>query len=211
MRSVLLAVPVILTLSAISTSVADDLYPPPWRGEEGTTYARWEFLTDDNYPPPDDEFNPYGPAQMEVWPGMGQEWWPEWGGRIGVWPMSGVARAVIPNRPEPFPYKDIWVQVTWAAQVPNGFPLVWEEDSGTQSSILNEIQLEPTNEPPPAGEFWYHTTYLIHLEPNPPFETVRLDGSVMVDEIVIDTICIPEPTTIALVCLVAGLALLRRR
>ena len=50
----------------------------------------------------------------------------------------------------------------------------------------------------------------LNIEPNPAFEIVRIDGAVMVDEIVIDTICIPEPASLALLGL-GGLALMRRR
>jgi len=88
---------------------------------------------------------------------------------------------------------------------------VSEKDSATPGTVINEIQLDPTLEPPPADDFWYHTTFLIHLEPNPDFEIVKIDGAVMVDEIVIDTICIPEPSTVALLILGAGAFFLRRK
>ena len=57
---------------------------------------------------------------------------------------------------------------------------------------------------------WVHSTYLIHLEPNPAWEIVKIDGTLVVDEIVIDTICFPEPAAMGVLA-VGGLALLRRR
>ena len=152
----------------------DDMYPPPWRGEEGTTLTIWEFGTDDPEPLPDFEFNPYGQASAAMYPGVGQEWWDLWGGRQGVWPLSGTSEFTIPNRPEPLPYKDIWVQITWAPQAPDTYPLVSEKDSATPGTVINELQLEATLEDPPADDFWYHTTFLIHLEPNPDFEIVKI-------------------------------------
>jgi len=191
-------------------AVADDLNPPPWRGQEGTTYARWEFLTADPNPLPDEQVNPYGQADMSVWSGAGQHWMEVWGGRAGVWPLSGAMEVWIPNQPEMLPYKDIRVQISWAPQAPGSQPLITEKDSALEAWLVDEMLLEPTLEPPPVGENWIHSTFTIHIEPNPLSETVRIDGAVMVDEVVIDTICIPEPATLGLV-MAGGLAALRWR
>jgi hypothetical protein len=191
---------------------ADDINPPPWRGGIGTTFTHWGFGTNDNTPSPDNEVNPYGSASAEVWPGVGQLWWATWGGRDGVWPLSGAMEFEIPNRPYPFEYKDIWVQVTWAQQAPGTYPIVSETLSAENGTVINEVTLEATGEPYPAGEHWMHTTYLIHIEPNPSYEIVRIDGAVMVDQVVIDTQCIPEPVTLSLLSLgLGGAAVLRRR
>jgi hypothetical protein len=194
----------------VGLAFAEDLNPAPFRGQDGTTYARWEFLTPDAQPIPDEQVNPYGTAAMQIWPGVGQEYWPVWGGRDGVWPLSGTAEIGIDNRPEQLPYKDIWVQLTWTEQVPDVVPLVWETISGIEAELVDDILLNPTGEAPPADGFWHHSTYLIHIEPNPDFEIIRIDGAIMVDELVIDTICIPEPCSIALLAM-GGMALLRRK
>jgi len=208
--AVFLVAALFLCSAHIGSVFAEDLNPAPFRGQEGTTYALWEFPTGDPQPVPDDEFNPYGGAAMQIWPGVGQGYWPSWGGRVGVWPLSGAAEIGIDNRPEGLEYKDIWVQLTWAEQVPGVAPLVWETISGVEADVVDELVLGPTGEADPAGEFWHHTTYLIHLEPNPDFEIVRIDGAVMIDELVIDTICAPEPCTIALLSM-GGIVLLRRK
>jgi hypothetical protein len=208
--TVILIVSVFVCNFSVNPTSAEDLNPPDFRYQDGTTYARWEFFTDDPMPIPDDQFNPYGTASMEIWPGVGQAYWPQWGGRDGVWPLSGAAEIAIDNRPEPLPYKDILVQLTWAEQVQDVVPLIWETISGVEAELLDQVTLNPTGEAPPADGFWYHSTYLIHLEPNPDFEIVRIDGAVMIDELVIDTICIPEPCTIALLGL-GGMVLLRRK
>ena len=207
---VFLILAVIVCNFSLDLAYAEDLNPAPFRGQDGTTYARWEFLTPDDQPIPDELFNPYGSTTMQIWPGVGQEYWPDWGTRTGVWPLSGAAEISIENRPEPLPYKDIWVQLTWAEQVQGVVPLVWETISGIEAEVHDQIVLNPTGEPSPADGFWYHTTYLIHLEPNPDFEIIRIDGAVMIDELVIDTICAPEPCTIALLGM-GGIVLLRRK
>ena len=196
-------------LAASAAVLADDLNPPPWRGQDGTTYAQWEFMTENPGPLPDMGDNPYGDTTMTVYTGVGQEWWDVWGGRDGVWPLSGLIEIEIPNRPEPLPYKEIWVQVTWAAQTPGGMPYLSETISGEAMTVAGDIELEPTLELPPADGLWHHTTYTVRLYPNPDFEIIRLGGSIMVDELVIDTICIPEPMTLSLVGL-GALALLKR-
>lgn len=179
------------------SAFADDINPPPWpRGSEGTTYAMWEFLTPDTIP--DEEMNEYGQSELIPYPGWEQEWEQEWGGRIGVWPLSGAIDIHIPNRPEPLPFKDIWIQVTWAEQFPGAVPTVseqWVNNPPLEADLVGEIVLEPTGYLGP----WIHSTYHIHLEPNPDFELIRIEGGIMVDQIVIDTICIPEPSTLALI------------
>lgn len=195
MRSVftmLLIVTVALTCTI--PALAHDLNPPSWRGKPGTTFALWEFLTPNPTPPADAVNNPCGTPQLQVWPGVGQQWWPIWGYSLGVWPLSGACEIFIPNFPSPNPYKYVWVQITWAAEVPDAVPFVREKNSRKWAQVINEVELGPTGEPLPAGQSWMHTTYLIYLEPNPPSEIVRIDGGVMVDEIVVDTICVPEPS-----------------
>lgn len=208
--SILTGVVLLFSVVGVPSAQADDLFPPSWRGQEGTTFAVWEFLTGEEYSSPDVIFNPYGDALAHVWPGSGAGYQPTWGGREGVWPLSGVIKIGIDNRPEPLPYKDIWVQITWTSEGPGGHPLVQEFLTGARAELVNQITLEPTGEQPPSGEYWIHSTYLIHLEPNPSYEIVRIHGKVLVDEVVVDTICAPEPGSMALLA-IGGLITMRRR
>jgi hypothetical protein len=68
------------------------------------------------------------------------------------------------------------------------------------------------SDPVPVGEHWY-VTYDITLSPNPPEEVIVIQPAgctTYIDEIVVDTICIPEPATLLMLGL-GGLALLRKR
>jgi hypothetical protein len=190
-------------------AVADDLNAPPWRGLPGTTMQAWEFATSDPNPPADVLSNPYGAPSMSVYPGVGQDWWNIWGGRQGVWPLSGTIIVDVPNQPLPNPEKWIRVQVTWAEQAPGTQPIV-SVDGYAVTPTRTDLLLEPTLEPDPAGDNWIHSTFDLVLPENPPFETVRIDGAVMVDEVVIDTYCVPEPATMGLLAL-GGLLVVRRR
>jgi hypothetical protein len=193
----LLAIVMIAAGTLTGSTWADDIYPPPWRGQPGTTFEEWEFSTSNPVTPPDVFNNPYGTPSAHAWPGTGQNWVDLWGGRQGMWPLSGTIEVTIPNRPEPLPYKDIWVQLTWARQVESSAPVVWEVNSSVQGTLIHDVVLGPTGYPAP-NDYWYHSTYQIHLEPNPAYEVVKIDGTLVVDELVIDTICIPEPSTLAL-------------
>jgi hypothetical protein len=204
-------------LFAVS-ALGDDPFSPPWRGEPGTTYAEY------NFDPGSDPFNPLVPPDAWVGPGdpppadvtlgPGMEYQEEWGGRIGVVPLSGEIVIDVPNYLVPNPYKEIWVQLTWAAQDVGMEPLVWvETEPGylvQPTELINELVLEPTNEAPPAGLNWMHSTYRIIVEPNPAFETIIISGSIMVDQVVFDTWCVPEPATLSLLGL-GGLVLVAFR
>jgi hypothetical protein len=220
-RAIILAVSVVLICAP---ALADDLVDPPWpRGSDGTTLQIWQFgdpgVYDPNegsysYPEPDVDNNQYGVADLRTYTGVGQEWLPDWGGRDGLWPLSGLITIDIPNRQEPLPYKEIWIQLTWASQTPGSIPyLETEVPIGSEAGppgVVTESSLGPTGEPPPVGQDWMHTTYVIRIEPNPPWEHLRIGGSIVVDQLVIDTICIPEPATVGLMAL-ASIAVLRRR
>ena len=195
---------------------AEDINPPSWRGDEGSTYQQWEFLADDTTPPPDYLDNPYGQPALTVYPT--HPYWDIWGGMDGVWQLSGLIDVEIPNNPVENDYKLLQIQLTWAASFP--FPiepfvvLEAEDISGQPLSSIDllsetDVILGPTGETG-AGEFWHHKTYLYSIIPNPAIEAVYISGSIMVDELVIDTICIPEPATLGVLLAGAVLVLTRK-
>ena len=202
----------VLLMAGASAVRADDLYPPDWRGDPGSTYQQWEFSTDNTTPPPDDVVNPYGTPSLTVIPYGSYK--PEWNGRYGVWPLSGFVIANIPNNPVENLYKLVQIQLTWTvepgqttipcvgltATLANGMPV------SEEFIILLDEQTDDT-----LGQGWYHTTYLYKIIPNPVTETVYISSSIMIDELVIDTICIPEPATLGLLGIGGVLILVRRR
>lgn len=203
MKRILFALLVVCVSLGATCAYGDDLYPPPWRGLPGTTYQLWTFPNSAPAPLPDVAYNQYGVPSAQVWPGTGQVWWDVWGGRQGVWPLSGAIELYIPNRPFEGAYKDIWIQLTWAKQAFASVPILSTMPQGSVE-LLRQVDIGPTNEPPPAGANWWHSTYNIRIYPNPSFETIRIDGTIMVDQIVVDTICIPEPGSLA--AMLTGLA-----
>ena len=216
LKSVRIAVLVLLLLSAAAAALADDLYPPVWRGQPNTTTQEWKFATSSPVTTPEPGFvNPYGVPHAHAYPGTGQNWVDLWGGRQGMWPLSGTIEVEIPNRPLPNPQKLIWVQLTWAKQVDSSAPVVWELNSGIQGTrVKNDLVLGPTGYPYP-NDLWYHSVFQIVLPFNPTWEMVKIDGTLVVDQLVIDTWCIPEPSSLLALGTglfgLAGLAVRRRK
>ena len=206
----------VLLLASVG-AYALDLNPPPWRGEAGSTWAQWEFNYPDLVPAPDFGVNPYGPPELFVYPA--HPWQPVWGNMEGVWPLSGAIEVQIPNNPVENEYKLLQIQLTWAAQVPvPTHPVIAVEAELLGAPVpseditllsIDDVILGPTGETN-AGDLWHQTTLLYEIVPNPVLESIYISGSIMVDELVIDTICVPEPATGGLLTL-GAVALLRRR
>lgn len=218
---------VLALLLMVGNVFADDLNPPTlWqRGEEGSTYQKWEFSTDDTTPDPDDLNNPYGDPELSVYPMS--FWEDDWGGRNGLWPLSGMIVVDIPNNPVENRGKLIQIQITWAGEVGNAdsVPCLFltaktvTGETVPQDDIVLEdhtdVILEETDEYL-AGEYWHHSTYLYRITPNPTTESLWIGSAIMLDGLVVDTICgndlkVPEPTTLLLLGLGGIGTIVRKR
>jgi hypothetical protein len=188
----------VLVAVMVFPALADDLRPPPWRGLPRTTFQQWEFMDPNPNPMPDLMMNPYGMPQTGI---IGHAWMQDWDGRMGVWAFSGDLVTHIPNVPDHPDYtKELWIQLTWEPQGLRG-PQVLVD--GLPGQLTGSVPVGP------AG--WLHSTWVVYLPYNPPMENVLIGGDIMVDELVIDTRCVPEPTTLGLLAIGGLCALLRRK
>ncbi len=202
------------TLSAIVLftpwALADDLYPPDWRGEPRTTFEHWGFGSDQgtNWIPELYD-NPYG-SPYAYTGGGAETWLGSWQGRQGVlWISSDTLYLHLPNHPEPNDEKIIQLQVTFwedpSYQYPTDHPYVSVVDPNGTS---NDRQITF------LGNGWHHTVWDITIPENPPYEVIALDPwsgrDMYIDQIVVDTWCVPEPTTIELL-IVGSLFVIKRR
>ena len=209
---------ILFALVTSSSAFGEDVWqgPPPgtWtRGDPGSTWQHWTFV-DSVYPGAYPQQNEYGEPYFEF------ELPPAWdhvtvsgphGDSVSAWSglHGGTMIFHIPNRPEPDEIKYIFVQVTSTKAPTNvtakGFGLSGAYTSGTWDTGLEHLQ-HPNDE-------WYTYNFGLTIEPNPEFEDVAIvfPFDVFVDQVVIDTICIPEPTTLALLAMGGTMALVRRR
>ncbi len=197
-KILIVCMPVFLIAGPIA--FADDLFPPSWRGEEGSTFQEWDFSTDNVTPVPDVVKNPYGEPLLRVKP-IG-----DWISDPGAWPLSGEIDVYIPNWPEPRPEKEIWIQLTWKATDVDPF-LPNEPVVGVTSYPLFEFLEMSRTDLVDFVPGWNHSLFKINLYPNPFEEWITIKGDILVDQLVIDTICIPEPATLALLG-IGGLVIL---
>ena len=135
----------------------------------------------------------------EIW----YQWWePDWSGweegewleEPGFWMGSGIGWG---NE------EGYWAFAGWQFGRWDGFIGAFLDDEQPLDAMIeNAVQ----------GDGWMHTKFYFEVEPNPDeeFFGVFWEGAVAIDQVVIDTICIPEPITMSLLGL-GGLLLIRRR
>jgi hypothetical protein len=191
-------------------AMADDLNPPPWRGQPHSTFQHWTFGPNAPSGAPDGGLNnPNGTPTMSASDG-GTFYNPEAGNRIGVWGITnGSLDFRIPNDDDPDAiFKYIWIQVTWQGQaLPE---IMGQSSTQTPFTLLGP----PTTGSPPDG--WNHTTWVFTIKECPPFEIFSIFNSILtgttllIDQVVVDTICIvPSPGAAAF--MLPGLLLAARR
>jgi len=200
-----------MSLFSMTVTFAHDLVQPDWRGDEGSTHQVWSFDDDDNPALPETDNNPYGTAEATITVGDFGEGWLDtvpFGSQTGIWDMGREGTIVldIPNRPEALPYKEIWLQVTYYDS-PTYPPVV----TIPGASLISEQTLLVEEDSP--GD-WLLDQSVWRMEPNPSSEQIILTadwyGST-IDQIVVDTICIPEPGTAIILAVGTMAAIMRRR
>jgi hypothetical protein len=109
----------------------------------------------------------------------------------------------VDNHNPPNEVKYMWVQVVWQPQAGSaGEPIL----SDFRPLGSTPVAVGPV----PLQNGWFETTYKWEIHPNPPDEFFVLSGNINVDQLVIDTWCIPEPGTGLLTVLGGGLLLVLR-
>jgi len=215
---------VMLTVAIVSPALAEDRMPAPWRGAEGSTWAIWEFEVDPGelgYIEPDGGY--FGDTDPHFDPGaIVYDMAPEsvvacvGGAEGGVgYQFNGDSTITIAG--------ELWGRLN-----------NWPEDADRHKKVRFQITYDPASGRPmgesetaDGGEWIYipdmmstiiadEEGYLcfeyVFEDRNPAAESfVFIDSpGLVIDELIIDTYCVPEPATILLLSL-GGLALLRRK
>ena len=207
----------ILVLGIMSPVLADDIIPPPWdRFTPNTVYAEWGFDAPGNngvYVAEDFwQLSTFDDPSIDTYYGDAN-WLDVYEGRDGVLnPWAGDYLQMHLDNYNCFnPVKYIYLQITWwtdgfmgdmpfpemyDAYSPHG-PVDWSD-----ALLTDEIDL---------GDGWMYSRWYIEVWPKPEWEWINiypdLGGDMYIDQIVIDTLCIPAPGGLALL----GLAVLGRR
>jgi len=204
-RTIVVAAAGLFGIAVAAGSVwADDLtqFRPDWRGQPGTTYQQWAFLDDENPAAPEVIDNEYGAATASLTVKQyGAGWQPYLitaPDRLGVWADLDSVVLEIDNRPDPLEFKEIWLQITYYEGSANP-PAVAIFPDATLLDFAT-VDVGPVD---PFGKSWIVQYSRWRIEPNPAHETITItpDGplfGITIDQIVVDTICIPEPATVTL-------------
>lgn len=206
-------VKVTLMLSAVlmlvvGPAMADDLFPPDWRGEPNSQTAEWDtWLTCGE---PDDWIS--NPPEIGMPSGEWGNRHDEFAGRFGVLDIGAddEVKFDLDNYNNNNPEKLIRIQITFNA-IEGGRPIAVDICVNNEPDDMY-VPLAPV-ETHDHGMGWVTEAYDIVLMPNPESETIGLKFAsypAFVDQVVIDTICIPEPATMGLLVL-GGIGVLMRR
>ncbi|MBN2019560.1 MAG: PEP-CTERM sorting domain-containing protein [Sedimentisphaerales bacterium] len=164
---------------------------PAWRGEEGTTFQQWSFSEPYNEPADPDPGcdNLFGTPTLDY---GNSQWGLSLDQHSGICILTDLIDISIPNNTVMLTEKDMWIELVWKAsdydfsRLPNIPILGVETDIGYDRM---EIVKENTS----LGDEWVSTLYKIHIWPNPSIEWITIKGDIYVDQITVDTNCIPQP------------------
>ena len=216
----------VLSSTAFAVDLTVDRVPPWWRGRISTTSQVWVFnYLPDGYRAGDpayyrpDAAAPNGQpfldsTQPTVTPGPDMTWLEQDEGRFGVWPLSGSIDIIVDNHdPKPENEKWIYIQLLWRPQTPVPPGAVPAQRHRRPLHFRHgprgKVDPVPIIEDIMIDDSWAHTIFEIKLPWNPPWEQIVISGDINVDELVVDTWCVPEPAMVAVLAL-GGLLLIRR-
>ena len=195
----------LVVMCAAIAAQADTL--PPWaRGSDGTTYSVWNFITNNLNPAPDVVYNPYGTASASINynPPFGTGWYDtnsNYGSVQGFWDIAnGSITLTVPIAPPNGSYPETnQIQITYWSDI-SAAPTL-SVANGTQ--IGSTVTIPGVNPSGPGQWFTDVTTWLISPGTTPDIITILGDQSTgsVIDQVVVDTLTVPEPTTISLVAL----------
>lgn len=194
-----------------SPARADDRKPPGWRWTELSVSAEWDFKHDTS-PASPDRYENYGDGVAHLnhtlpraFIGGGLVWQPD-GSQDGRWfnpgPFVTQIQILLPDWETSNPLKEMRVQVTYTGSMPGFDPVYgWIGDDRAIAGRTKHYDED--------GYFYEDWTF----QPNPYSEQLFLNVPVQtaIDQIVIDTRCLPAPGTITGAIVAVGIFCVRRR
>ncbi|MDD4062086.1 MAG: PEP-CTERM sorting domain-containing protein [Kiritimatiellae bacterium] len=129
---------------------------------------------------------------------------------FGLIPLSGELLINFPNTKALREEKKVWIQLTWMPEFFLGTPTIELISADTPDGDYTVTPVAETHTTV-YGLLWTHSVFEFSIFPNPTFEQFRISGDIYLDEVVVDTWCVPEPATICLLGIGSLSLLLRRR
>ncbi len=173
-----------------------DVFPPCWRGAEGSTYQNWSFHRQLNPVGPEHKNSPGEPSALVAVGSYGLGWQdqiPGLGHRQGFWDlgMGGTITLTVTNfAGSPSSYKYARVQVVqYLDSLIYNTPVTVEVPDGIQIGTGQQAVLETT----PFGAQWVVFQSLWRLAPSPVQESVIITAPMtgaLVDQVVVDTLAL---------------------
>jgi hypothetical protein len=202
---------VLVVLSMAVVADAGVYTGPSWRKGTGTTFEQWSFSSSTSLSPDAGSFTPYGTP--ELWIGDRAAYFSTVDTYTGVWaPKNDEMDFQIPNNPNNAAgtEKHIWAEITWKvagldSRTSNDSLMVGVDPGGVYTAM------DFTRSDTDLGNGWFSTIVKVDIWPNPISEWITVKGDIYIDEITIDTQCIPEPATFGLLIGGALMAIRRKR
>ena len=238
-RAMVVCLFVVTSVAAAATCWADDVFPPDWRGSYGTVTAGWDYW---GQPGPGPGSASLFEQSVQANPGFGGALgvvaYAHWNSSVMVFDVINGRQSVlevnsggglgpvgfgIKNYAFPNPEKLIRVQVTSLGPgVMDFYVGVGDTDPGDPpwSPIWPLTKIDAiVADAYQHDDGWVTRAYDMRLEPNPRWENIYFDwgytvpfDSVFIDQVVIDTWCVPEPSSLALLTIgIVGLLIGRRK
>lgn len=213
-------VTLVLVLGLVGPVLADDLIQPDWRYTPNTVFAHFGFDSpanaDGQYIAEDFwQLVTFEDPWIDTYYGDA-DWYDDFEGRQGVLgPWGGdVVQLHLDNYNCYNPVKYMYLQVTWWTDGFTGdqpLPEVFDAYSSHGDVTWSDAVLTHEDD---LGGGWMYNRWYIEMWPNPEWEWVNFyaanNGDMYIDQIVVDTLCIPAPGALALLG-AAGLVRARRR
>jgi hypothetical protein len=203
---------VMVSASLTSVAIADDLNVPPWWQLPGSLYVEWDEVSPgqgDLATGPlniGDPATPYPISDADLGAGPGQP-----ALEIVPGPDGIDYRFFLPNYVDRLPIKNMRIQVTYSGLEPSIVSIVGSDPDSPVAVVgpKNHVVGIPDN---PLATGYYYEDW--DLFPNPDWEVVHLlvPTATRINQVVIDSISIPEPSAMALAfCGLVGAAIAGRR
>jgi len=184
-----------LALCLANTGLAEDLFPPCWRGGAGATYENWSFSSSSNPASPEAFTNPNGIPQAAISVGSYGTGWSKgpFLDRTNMWDigLNGQISLAIPNfGGSATSWKYLEVQVTYFSDGTFYLPPT------TSIAGATNLSSQVVNNQASGPGVWYTAQSVWLVQPALASETVLVASGAsqgaIINQVVIDTLC-PAP------------------